>query len=244
MLIYGDPGSGKTRLVAKSPGKTLIVRPATDHTDSIDVGDDVDEWVVRRWKDMDEVLDYARQGAKGEYTWIWLDSLSLWQYSGLDDLWDIVTTENPRRLRYGLDKSEYGINMHRIGNWTRAMVGLADEGHFNFGITCHVRDTPPSESESDDSEKKMPWVQGKNMPQATSGYMNVVALLEQSGAHRYLRLSETDKFYAKDQFYSTEGKPLKDEQIDTIFTRIEGARATPAATPKRRRRTTKPQSRS
>src|SRR4051812_46359957 len=76
---FGASGIGKTRFVASSidMDRTLILRPPVDQTESI-FGSGCKEWVVQGWNEMSgDVLDYLRaEGSK--WTWIWLDSLSLW----------------------------------------------------------------------------------------------------------------------------------------------------------------------
>ena len=77
MLIYSEPGLGKTRNFVGDSGKlgrTLIIRPPVDHTDSIRDTSNVDEWVVRTWSDMDDALIYCRTEGAVKYDWVWLDS--------------------------------------------------------------------------------------------------------------------------------------------------------------------------
>lgn len=208
VCIYGEPGIGKTRVVGSTAelGKTLILRPPVDHIDSI-VDHNPDSWVINDWAEMDDALLYLRNDGKDEYDWVWLDSLSLWQDQGLDDIWEKVITEKPHRARYGLDKQEYGINMLRIGRLVRHMVGCP---HWNFGVTCHARITESNEDEEDPNEKLMPWVQGKMMAPKVCGYMNIVALMhfasvgrgDKKRSVRVLDMNGTEKYYAKDQFDS------------------------------------------
>lgn len=159
-----------------------------------------------------------------------VDSISLWQEIGLDDIWQTVITEKPHRARYGLDKAEYGINMHRLGKWVRDMVGMADAGEFNFGITAHPRDLPSGEGEDAD-EKMMPYVQGVNMATKICGYMNVVAYygLTKKGT-RCLYTQGTDNHYAKDQFDAFGEKgTLLNPTMPKIIEAIEAQRPKQAA---------------
>jgi hypothetical protein len=215
ICVYADPGVGKTVLVgtcAELPGKNggkakvLIIRPPVDHTDSID-NEEVDEWVVTDWASMDDALLYCRNDGAGLYDWVWLDSLSLWQDQGLDDIWDKLIEEKPHRAKFGLDKGEYGVNMHRIGVWIRHMVGCP---HWHFGVTCHPRVGPSTEDEEDPQEKLMPWVQGKMMAPKICGYMNIVAYLHWDTVRKHeVRVIDTnssEKFYAK--YAVTKDNPL------------------------------------
>lgn len=236
LLVYGDPGVGKTRLAGGSPGKVLIIRPPVDHTDSIrlDGNNEVEEWVVSDWNEMNlGVMEYLRHEGHG-YTWVWLDSISLWQDVGLDDIWDTVIREKPNRARYGLDQGEYGINMFRIGQWVRHIVG---PDLFNFGITAHpvelpIRDDPES------PEKLMPWIQGKNMSSKICGYMNMVGYyhLTNKGV-RTLQFDETRRYYAKDQYDAFEGGRLLDPNMVKISDAIDKSRSARATKTRTRRRT-------
>lgn len=248
LCIYGEPGIGKTVIAgtAADLGKTLILHPPVDHTDSIN-DDRVNEWVMNDWGEMDDALLWARtsEEARG-YEWIWLDSLSLWQDQGLDDIWEQVILEKPHRARYGLDKQEYGINMLRIGRWVRHMVGCP---HWNFGVTCHPRVTESNEDEEDPDEKLMPWVQGKMMAPKICGYMNVVGYLhwEEVGKTktptRVLSLNSTKKYYAKDQFSCTDNgriiNPTMPKLIETIVASSKFKTAPAKATRGNRRTTTR-----
>lgn len=259
LLVYAEPGVGKTVLAGTSgdlqpiPGrdrskaKTLILRPPVDHTDSID-RDDIDEWVLHDWAEADDAMLHLRNDGHLDYDWVWLDSLSLWQDQGLDDLWEQIIREKPQRARYGLDKGDIGINMQRIGRFVRHMVGCP---HWHFGITCHPRVSASSEDEEAPNEKLMPYVQGKNMPQRVCGYMNVVAYMtiETVGRGkkrdaRVIQLNQTPRYYAKDQFDSTESGRVIDPTMPKLIEGIMASKkykkaATSAGTGGRGTRTTR-----
>jgi len=226
MMVYGQPGIGKTRLVGTG-AKTLIVRPPLDHTDSIR-GGDAKETVVNNWEDMNGVLEWARHEGS-QFSWIWLDSISAFQDQGLDDIWATVIDEKPHRARWGLDQAEYGINMHRLSLWVRHMVGAAESEGFNFGLTAWPRDLPVTEAD-DSPEALMPWIQGRNMPQKMCGYMNVVAYYTfttiKKEQRRVLRFASTEDYYAKDQFDAFPDGKLLDPTMSKIEERIKAARPT------------------
>lgn len=211
IIVYADPGVGKTWLAATSAKEdhdTLIVRPPTDHTDTIDIHFDVivDEWVVHDWQDMDEVHEYLRHEDHG-YRWVWMDSVSLVQEIGLDGIMQDLVTAKPHRNEHVPDRGEYGENMNRLSKWIRNMSAL----DFNFGMTAHViRYTSPKTGD----EHLMPWVQGKMMPEKICGYANVVGHLdiiesEKHGEVRVLHVKPHDEYYAKDGFGAFSGRILR-----------------------------------
>lgn len=239
LLIFGRSGIGKTRLIATSGKGTALLRPPTENTDSVRTPG-VDEWVINDWSEMDDALQMARQeGSK--YRWWWLDSISLWQDQGLDDIWQGVIDRKPDRAKHSLDQGEYGVNMHRLQLWVRHMVGASKSEGFNFGITAHPRDLPVGEDAEAD-EALMPWVQGKHMAAKVCGYMNIVAFMEltttKNRTRRVLRFNATERYYAKDQFDAFEGGRLLDPSMPKIEERIEEARAQLAKTARPKRKST------
>lgn len=199
--IFADSGWGKTRLAGTSPGRVLFLRPPVDHTDSVLAKDKprCKEWIINDWSAKEEAYEHLRHN-RNEWDWVWLDSASGYQDVGLDDIWDTVTTEKPQRKRYGLDKPEYGVNMHRLGMMLRELVTLSNSGAFNFGVTAWVAELQPSE-DAERLRKLMPWIQGRNMASKMCGYMNVVGFGDfTSKGTRVLHFMENDRYYAKTDF--------------------------------------------
>lgn len=184
MMVYGVPGAGKTRLLG-SGKRTLILRPPEDHTDSIEAGADCEELVLEDWSGMFETFSWLQQGAHKDYDWVWLDSISLMQDRLLEDVLVDMMIRRPdlamdkggvKVPEFGADKGEYKINFDRIAKWVRDMTGIAKAGAFNFGITAH-----PFEWYDPVREEEVwaPWIQGKNMSPKISGYMNIIAFLQE-----------------------------------------------------------------
>lgn len=238
ICIYGEPGIGKSRLIGSSPGRVLVLRPPTDHLDSLLPADKkrVEEWVVNDWDDMNRALDYLRLEGGNDWDWVWVDSMSLLQDHTLDDIWETVKAEKPHRARYGLDQAEYGINMLRLGVWIRHVVG---PDTFNFGFTAHAAMLYPQQVSKqgldDKAEPKlMPWIQGKNMSPKFCGYMNQVLYMEVAKVgeeeRRVIRTNASERYYAKDQYDIASNGRIVNPTMPKIVAAIEKARGVPLGT--------------
>jgi hypothetical protein len=240
LFVFAEPGWGKTRLAGTSPGKVLLLRPPTDHTDAILPADKprVREMVLRDWDDIWESMEYVRHEGE-KWDWIWLDSISLLQDHGLDDIWDTVTTEKPQRKRYGLDKQEYGINFFRLAQYLRHLVGAEVT---NFGMTAHTAWLPSSSDEDSEEpeEKLMPWVQGRNMSPKFCGYMNMVAYGDTDKKEtRRLWFNNNQNHYGKDQFdaFADNGHKLVNPTMPKIVSAVKKARAATGASGRKKKPT-------
>jgi hypothetical protein len=202
-LLYGDPGVGKTVLLGTSP-KCLILE-ADDGSESAAIqGSKAEKWKMNDWADMLEAYEYLRHEDHG-YEWVWLDSCTLFQESGLDMIMEDLVAGKPHRSIYLPDRGEYQENMRRLGMWVRNMKPLP----FNFGITAHAMRVADDESET---EMMWPLIQGKNMPQKLCGYMGLVTYMTvrktAAGKERILITDKTAKYYAKDRFDALGGRML------------------------------------
>jgi len=215
MLVHGDIGCGRTTLIGSGGKqfKTLIMRPPTDHVDAI-LDSGCKETIVRNWEEIFEVLDYMRQEGD-KWDWFWMDSISLLQDIGLDDVYEGVldskggagSQARKYRERFGPDRGEYRVNMWRLEQWVRHAVGL---GSFNLGIMAHSFWYEPDGA---DAPYLAPWIQGKAMPQKICGMMNMVGYMEvakrtirgQEREVRQIHWNKTDTYYAKNQFKNRDG---------------------------------------
>lgn len=238
LFVVAPSGWGKTRLAGTSAGTALFVRPPVDYVDSILPADKKrhKQWIAHDWTAMEDIFEHLRHEGEKLYDWVWFDSISSYQDIGLDDLWQTIITENPRRKRYGLDKGDYWINMQRLGRWVRDVATLSDSGAFNFGITAWPAELSPSPEDSEIDQKMMPWVQGKNMAMKVCGYSNIVAFgtVTAKGTRR-LQLNETEHIYAKDQFDCTEKGYMLDPTMPKLVAAINKKRAVDNGRPIRRR---------
>lgn len=226
LLIHSDIGVGKTSLIG-SGGQDfniVIMRPPTDHVDPI-IGSGCREMVVRNWEDIFEGLEWARHEAArelGEDGWFWMDSISLLQDTGLDDVYEnILDKKGPvgslarkEREQFGPDRGEYRVNMWRLAQWVRHMVG---DGSVNLGITAHSFWYEPNNPLDELTPSCLwPWIQGKNMPSKICGMMNIVGYMEvqerelrgRKRTVRVLHTNKTERWYAKCQIKLPDGSSV------------------------------------
>jgi hypothetical protein len=213
--MHGDAGVGKTSLIgtAGQDFRVLIMRPPTDHTDPI-VGSGCNEVIVRDWEDTWEVLEQVKHEGKNICDIFAIDSISLLQDVGLDDVYSgVLDAKGPPgdparkyRERFGPDKGEYRVNMWRLEQFIRYMVGAAD---FHIIVTAHSF----WRTEDDGTEKLWPWIQGKNMPNKIAGMMNLVTYMEvrereirgEKRESRILHTNASPSWIAKCQFKDKPG---------------------------------------
>jgi len=220
MLVHADIGWGKTTLIGSGgkAQKILIMRSPIDHADPI-IGSGCQEMIVRNWEEIFEGLEYV-QHVGHEWDWFWMDSISLLQDIGLDDVYEnVLDRKGPigslarkDREQFGPDRGEYRVNMWRLGQWVRHTVGA---GTVNLGITAHSFWWEPNDNGVTPS-CLWPWIQGKMMPQKICGMMNVVGYgsiqtREHRGRKRTVRVlhtNSTENYYAKCQLKTPTGEPI------------------------------------
>lgn len=190
-FLYGDPGSGKTPLIANHQN-TLILD--ADLGAESAVGTPADIWPMTNWTDMDEAYDYLRHERDHGYKWVWFDGVGVGQGRLLTGIMEDLVVAKPHRKVWQADKAEYGENLFRFKQWVQHMTALP----FNFGITSHpwrFEDFVTGE------EMIMPWIQGRNMPQTICGMMNVIGYITvtDDGDHE-LRTKPSNNYYARDKF--------------------------------------------
>lgn len=244
LALHGDSGIGKSRLAGTSPGKVLIIRPATSHLNSLNADDfaRVEQAKVADWDDMLELQTYLRADGE-EYDWVWVDELSALFHTLLDDVWSDALKRKPERAEFDLDKGEFGINMNRLTRWLRHAAVGPDK--FNFGYTAWsvVGPSPDQDDDGDPIEKLMPWIQGKGMPNMCAGYMNVVAYYHKAkiGGEedvRVLRTESSPRYYAKDQWGAFGGRLVR-PTMPKLIEKVEGSPKFQAAQdPKKSTKTT------
>lgn len=222
LLLHADIGTGKTSFIGSGgkDQKILIMRTPIDHADPI-IGSGCQEMVVKDWDEIFEGLEYVRHEGH-EWDWFWMDSISLLQDVGLDDVYEGVldrvgpvgSQARNHRQQFGPDRGEYRVNMWRLAQWIRHCVGA---GVVNLGITAHSFWWEPNNPLDELTPSCLwPWIQGKNMPSKICGMMNVVGYMEVEtrevrGRKRQIRVmhtNKTERYYAKCQFKLPDGSSV------------------------------------
>jgi AAA domain len=198
LLVYGQPGSGKTPFLSTGP-KTLILECDRGDASAAVLKTTAEKWVINDWHDMSAAYEYVRHEGVNEYEWVWIDSMTLFQERGLDHIMQDLVARKPHRKVYLPDKGEYGENMNRVSLLVRDFKTLP----INFGITAHIARV----EDEDGDVTYMPHIQGRNMPQKISGYFDVVALMEMTASkgqiQPVLRTKPDQKhkdYYIRDRF--------------------------------------------
>lgn len=220
VIIYGEPGSGKTVLACTSPDALIL--DADDGTESGALqGSDADVWKIDDYGDLTEAYEYLRHDKHG-YKWVWIDSGSIFQEKGLDQIMVDLVADRPYRDPDVPDKGEYGKNMRRFAKMVRLFKGLP----MHFGMTAH----PMRVEDEDGKVTYMPYIQGRQMPEKFCAYMNIVGYLakerhkvegsKEREVRRVLYTESRGKYYAKDRFDAFENGRLINPTVPTMVATI------------------------
>lgn len=207
MMVFGDPGSQKTRLAGTSM-KPLIINCdgasgleslRSIHNPSVMVRD------AECIDDVYEMIEYIK-GRRHDRQWLWLDSLTLLQELEMDLVMATLVRNKPHRDPDVPDQAEYLKVQNRLKKLVRDLIKL----DINVGITAHVLRV---EDQDDDTVQYWPAITGKLMPQKIAGYMGIVGHMgiikkKEDGKNKKgkqievvrLRVQRTDKIYAKDRY--------------------------------------------
>lgn len=216
MCVFSHPGVGKT-VLAGTANEQMLIMDSDKGTESAGAqGSKAKRVSAIDHGEIGDIYDFLAN-ERHPFTWVWWDSLTLFQNRALiDDIMPNAVAQSPRQEEFVPSQREYLINMNHIMRWVRLFVDLP----INFGVSCHVLVS----EESDGTTLYMPAVQGKGMPSHVTGYMNVVgyyAKKEEKGkitkVTRKMLVQPSGKYYAKDRFAA-----LGNVLTDPTLTQIEG----------------------
>jgi hypothetical protein len=211
MMVYGEPGVGKSRFAGTGGPKTLILANRADETISAAVsGSQADQWVINDYDDLSAAYDWIRFENTGDnaYKFVWIDNLTLFQEQGMDQIMDDVVAARSHRSIYKPDKPEFGESQNRLGRTLREFTLLP----IHLGLACHM----DKYEDVDGNEVFMPMLQGGQgrFSSKICGYMNVVGYMEvlRDGTRR-MHFEKTKSHHAKDRYDATPKGRMDDPTI-------------------------------
>lgn len=205
MLVYGEPGIGKTRL-----GGSASEVPELSPVLVIDVEGgvlslakdypNVDVVRIESWEDMNSVYSDLFD-EPGRYNTVVLDSISEMQKFSMSRIMEAAVAKNPIREIEVPGMREWGINGEQI----RMLVRAFRDMDINIILTAHVLE---DKDETTSTIKYKPSLTGK-LKNEIAGFMDIVGYMykkrikDEASGERYLGTflltSATDKEVAKDR---------------------------------------------
>jgi phage nucleotide-binding protein len=199
MLVYGEPGVGKTRLAGSADevpelrkvlfvdveGGTYTLRASSPHVDVIR---------VKTWRQVQDIYDALFAGGHG-YSTVVIDSLTETQKFNMSEVMAKLLMEDPGRDPDIAGMREWGKNIEQIRRFVRAFRDL----EMNVIFTALAK--------SDKNARtgvitKKPYMSGK-LADEVAGFLDIVMYMymkELDGEQKRLLLTgATDEYVAKDR---------------------------------------------
>lgn len=224
-LIYGDPGSEKTRLAGSSPNGLLLNADGASGPDSI-LRSGMQVWHLDDLYEAQTAYEWLLHEGHKEFDWVWLDSITLLQEKQMDKVLGDVVKAKPHRDPDIPDVQEYLKVQNQIKRLVRDLIGL----DMNVGITAHVLRV---EDDDDGAVAYWPAITGKLMPQKICGYMGIVGYMgrqkvkvkgkDETKEVTTLRTQRSEKFYAKDRYGALNGQPMPEPSIPKLIKKVNDA---------------------
>jgi phage nucleotide-binding protein len=232
MIVYGEPGVGKTPFACSAPN-ALVLDGDGGLESALVAGSTAKVWTVNDWNDMLEAYNWLAGGGHRQFDWLILDSITLFQERGLDNVMDDLVAKKSHRSIYLPDQGDYGQNMSRLGRTLRDLKKLP----MNQVWTAHVFKEDYEKADGSIVERHMPLIQGKGMTNKICGYAGIVAHLETTERrdkatkeikeYPVLTTSKKDGWYGKDR-YSAIGRmvnPTVPKVIAAIEAKLDPTKA-------------------
>ena len=150
MIIYGDPGVGKTPLVATAPN-ALILESDRGLQSAVAAHSKAKKWTIHDYNDATKAYEYMRNEGCSQFEWLILDGITLFQERGLAHIMEDLHAAKPHREVWAADKGEYQQNMNRTNRFIRDLVDLpinvcqVPEGYWPAAVqpAAERQETPP-----------------------------------------------------------------------------------------------------
>lgn len=216
LLIYGDPGAGKTVLAASSDivpeMRPVIFVDVEGGTFSIrDRYPDVHVVRVQTWDDMQRIYD-ALLMSDHEYRTVVLDSLTEIQKFSMYNIMEFLVRKEPDRDPDIPSMREWGKNIEQIRKFVRAFRDLPMHSIFT-ALAKTDKDMKTG------AMKTTPSLSGK-LANEVAGFLDIVGYqytkVMDDELRRFLLTATTDKFVAKDRS-GLLPQTIEDPTMSTIF---------------------------
>lgn len=194
VLVYGEPGTGKTVFAASAPSPLIVdVERGTMSLLNHDEYRDTAVLEFRSVAQLELLIGKLAEGALPEYETIVIDSFSELQKRDLDDILAAAAKQDASRNKFLPTGPDYNINTEHM---RRIASSLRDLDR-NVIVTCHVKE------EKDDSTGRL-LVRPNLTPKLAgtmAGIFDVVGYMTINGsgenAKRTLQVHPTNKVTAK-----------------------------------------------
>lgn len=215
LLIYGEPGTGKTVLLGTAPNSLMLEADRGDVSAAVR-GSAAMKWPVSDWENIYDAFYYLRDGGGcKEFQWVTFDTVTMFQDRGLDAIMEDLVAKKPHRQMWAPDKGEYGQNMNRLLRFIRELVDLP----IHVAVTAHIMQDTDHEGEY----RFMPAVQGKNMSAKLCSHFSLIGHMSMQVVENQevpvFSTRKDGKYYSKDR-YGVIGR-MKDPTVPKIVSRIE-----------------------
>lgn len=215
ILVYGESGSGKTRLASTCPGRTLVISSEAGllslndfDIDVIDISVDDNGEVIpkeKRINRLSEVYSYLlTEDARKIYSWVYIDSLT--EIS--QNLIEMLQKEFPDRKD---SLVLYGENSKRLRSLIKSFRDLS---YYNIVMTA----LPLVGKDQDGYIMTRPQVVGSLSDKLPSMF-DEVFFLTNDGSKRILITEKQDRIIAKDRSGKLES--LEDADLAKIYNKIQ-----------------------